>query len=180
MSPASTPPPALVELCRAHQDRLVGLLTLHTGSREAAEDLAQDTIERACAHWEQLASHPAPDRWLFRVALNLATSRWRRLGRWTRIEGRLRREEAAEVAALASTRPPGEDPALAVHLRRELAALPVRERDVLLCRYYLDLSVADTADVVGCPPNTVKSLTRTGLERLRASDRLAREVDDDR
>ena len=51
-------PAALVSLVEKHQGRLVGLLTLRTGSREVAEDLAQDTIERACSHWEQPGTIP--------------------------------------------------------------------------------------------------------------------------
>jgi DNA-directed RNA polymerase specialized sigma24 family protein len=57
--------------------------------------------------------------------------------------------------------------------------LPVRERDTLICRYYLDLSVAGTAEVLGCPDNTVKTLTRRGLELLRLSYGLGKEVTDE-
>ena len=71
------------------------------------------------------------------------------------------------------------DAAEVLDLRREVAALPARERDAVICRYYLDLSVIDTADVLGCPENTVKTLTRRGLELLRLSSGLSEEVTDE-
>jgi RNA polymerase sigma-70 factor, ECF subfamily len=45
--------------------------------------------------------------------------------------------------------------------------LPDRERQVLVCRYFLDLSEAETAQVLACPLGSVKSRTWRGLNRLR-------------
>jgi len=46
-------------------------------------------------------------------------------------------------------------------------ALPDRERQVLVCRYFLDLSEAETAQVLAWPLGSVKSRTFRGLNRLR-------------
>ena len=48
-----------------------------------------------------------------------------------------------------------------------LRALPVRQRDVVACRYLLDLSEAETAAVLHLAPGTVKSHLSRGLDRLR-------------
>ena len=49
----------------------------------------------------------------------------------------------------------------------ERFALPLRQRTALVLRYYSDLSVQETADVMGCAPGTVKSLTSQALAALR-------------
>jgi len=51
-------------------------------------------------------------------------------------------------------------------LMAAVSALPDRERQVLVCRYFLDLSEADTAQVLGCPLGSVKSRTSRALNRL--------------
>jgi RNA polymerase sigma-70 factor (sigma-E family) len=48
-----------------------------------------------------------------------------------------------------------------------IAQLPPRRRAAVVLRYYFDLSVEETAEVLGCTPGTVKSLTSRGLESLR-------------
>lgn len=52
-------------------------------------------------------------------------------------------------------------------LMSALAALPPRQRAVIVLRYYDDLSVAATADALGCSPGTVKSQTFAALATLR-------------
>jgi RNA polymerase sigma factor (sigma-70 family) len=78
----------------------------------------------------------------------------------------IERRALARVAALrsdtAAAAPAGEYD----HVRRAVAALPRRQRTALVLRYYLDLSVSDTADVMGCAQGTVKSLTSNALGRL--------------
>ena len=53
-------------------------------------------------------------------------------------------------------------------LLAEVNRLPDRERQVLICRYFLDLNEAETAQVLACPRGSVKSRTSRGLARLRA------------
>ncbi|HET6909168.1 MAG TPA: sigma-70 family RNA polymerase sigma factor [Mycobacteriales bacterium] len=52
-------------------------------------------------------------------------------------------------------------------VRRALAALPARQRTVLVLRYYCDLSEAEIAAEMGCRPGTVKSQAARGLATLR-------------
>ena len=49
-----------------------------------------------------------------------------------------------------------------------LAELPPRQRATVVLRYYDELSVEETAEVLGCTPGTVKSQTARGLDALRA------------
>lgn len=68
-------------LCTALQPELLGTLTLLLGDRAVAEDLTQETLGRVYARWAAVGRMESPRAWTYRVALNLARSRWRRLGR---------------------------------------------------------------------------------------------------
>ena len=104
--------------------------------------------------------------WLLRIVANE-----------TRNLTRSRRRRAALALRLA-TAPPGgvaaDGPAaevLAAERRARLVAavngLPTRQRQVLVCRYFLDLSEAETAQVLAWPLGSVKSRTFRALNRLR-------------
>jgi RNA polymerase sigma factor (sigma-70 family) len=70
-----------------------------------------------------------------------------------------------------SGRGPQEDPpdsAVRDELDRALGRLTMRQRTALVLRYYEDLSERQTAELLGCPVGTVKSLVARGLEALRA------------
>ncbi len=59
------------------------------------------------------------------------------------------------------------DTATAVAVRAAVSALPPRQRAAILARYYLDLDVAASADLLGCQPGTVKALTHQAIASLR-------------
>lgn len=155
-------PPADPELAAfaAHQHRrLVGLLFLQCGDLEVAQDLAQETIARVCQHWSRVRSMDDPAAWTARVAMNLATSRVRR-----RIVERRALERHGKDSE--ATAPP--DTALAVAVRAAIARLPGRQRTAVLLRYWADMTVDQTSEVMGCRPGTVKSLTSKASSTLRA------------
>src|SRR4029450_3544747 len=66
---------------QASYPRLVGQLTVVTGSLEDAEDAVQEAFARASTRWARLRAYDAPEAWVRRVALNLATSGLRRARR---------------------------------------------------------------------------------------------------
>ncbi len=146
----------LAEFCRDEWPRLVGSLTLYTGERDLAEELAQETLIRVCRHWTTVRTATSRSAWAHRVAFNLAKSRFRRRA----IERRLRRLEPAE--------PPSElDTAARMAVRDAVAALPELQRRALVLRYYADMPVRQVAALMGCPANTVKTHTRRALAALR-------------
>jgi RNA polymerase sigma-70 factor (ECF subfamily) len=59
---------------QASYPRLVGQLTVMTGSLEDAEDAVQEAFARASTRWARLRDYDMPEAWVRRVALNLATS----------------------------------------------------------------------------------------------------------
>ncbi len=151
---------------RSQHPQLVASLTLYCGDRWVAEELAQEALVRARERWDQVATMRSPGGWLHRVAINLANSRFRR--------------RQAERRAYRRAGPDGqvvEEPstAEAVAVRHAVVSLPERQRAVLVLRYFADLSVAQTAEVVGMTPGSVRVATHRALQTLR--DRFDVEVE---
>jgi RNA polymerase sigma factor (sigma-70 family) len=80
--------------------------------------------------------------------------------RWSKV--RLLGELPTDLAAR-----PGPDTETRLALREALVQVPPRQRAALVLRFYCDLSVEQTADVLGCATGTVKSQTAHGLSALR-------------
>ena len=152
---------ALATLCRDEYPRLVGLLALYVGSRPLAEDLAQETLIRLHLHWPRVRTMASPHNWLCGVGLNLARSWWRRRYAEQRAN---RRFQAGRPTSMLTA-----EPADVLAIRAAVAQLPPRQRAALVLRYYGGLSVAETAEQLGCATGTVKSLTHKAIAGLRSS-----------
>jgi RNA polymerase sigma factor (sigma-70 family) len=145
------------EFCERVYPRLVRSMAVYTGDVGLAEELAQESLLRAWERWDQVEVMAAPQMWVYRTALNLARSTFRRRGAERRAN---RRASAGERQARAA------DPADVVAVRSEIVRLPARQRAVLVLRFQGDLSVEDTAAVMRCAPGTVKALTHQAIDRL--------------
>jgi RNA polymerase sigma factor (sigma-70 family) len=156
----------LTAFCTAEWSRLVGALSLYTGDADLAQDLAQEAVARLCRDWRKVRRLDAPEAWLHRVARNLAHSHFRRLG-----AARRATERVLPAATVAGT-----DDAVAT--RAVIAALPERERDAIVLRYYLGYSVRETAAALACPEGTVKTLTHRAIGRLRDAGFVDEEIVD--
>jgi RNA polymerase sigma factor (sigma-70 family) len=143
--------------CAAITPRVVRALAAQVGDPGVAEELAQETLVRVALHWKKVATMNRPDLWTMRVATNLGKSWWRR-----RYTERRVNEQAARSASWVH-----EDDRLAVDLREGLARLPTRQRQAVTLRYLLGYAVEDVAEILGCAPGTVKSLTHRGIGALR-------------
>jgi RNA polymerase sigma-70 factor (ECF subfamily) len=146
--------------CRALGPRLVGSLVLYCGDRAVAEELAQEALARAFERWERVATMASPEAWTYRVAFNLARSGLRRQGAERRAHRRLRGDASVAVE------PPD---ATAVAVREAVAALPPRQRAVIIARFYGGLSVSEAASALGCAEGTIKAHTAQAIANLRAS-----------
>ena len=139
----------------AHRDELARALGLALRDAALGAEAADEALARACQRWSQVSSYANPQGWVFRVGLNWARS-------WLR---RLRRER--ERQPLLAEPPATEDRARDVDLERALASLNDGHRAVIVARFYLDWSVAETAGALGIAEGTVKSRLSRGLEQLR-------------
>jgi RNA polymerase sigma-70 factor (sigma-E family) len=143
--------------CLQHNSALIRMLTLYCGDREVARDLTQEALTRAWVHWRKVRKMDRGDLWLRRVAVNLANSHFRHV---------LVERSAGPVAG-ATTWSEGPDVASGLVMRAALAQLTPRQREAVVLRFMDDLSVVQTADVMGCGPGTVKKLTARALVSLR-------------
>jgi DNA-directed RNA polymerase specialized sigma24 family protein len=125
------------------------LAALMTHDAEAGADIAQDVFANMSRRWETIER---PDAYLQRALTN-ASSNWRRSGR-----------RAARKLHLLVVRGDGDVPFDG--LADAVARLPFRQRAVVVLRYYADLSEADIARALDCPPGTVKSLGSRALATL--------------
>jgi RNA polymerase sigma factor (sigma-70 family) len=154
-----TPESRLQRFVRDEYGPVVAGLALISGSRAAAEDAVQEALARALLRGtEDLQSVGA---WVVRVALNLVRNDFRR---W-RAELRVRR---AAVGGEATTHPQDRVDT-AVDIARALRRLSRRQREVLVLRYYLDMSVPEMADALGIRQGTIKALLHRARGAMAAS-----------
>ena len=148
--------------CHAQYARVIGSMTLYTGDAELAREIAQEALARACADWRKVRSMDNPGPWLHRVASNLANSHFRRRRYEARVKERVDPPVASELATSAD----------ALVLRDRIARLPRRQKTAVIFRYFLDLSVEETAEQMGCAGHTVKKLTGRAIQTLRQDPTL--------
>jgi RNA polymerase sigma-70 factor (sigma-E family) len=146
----------------AHSTALLRSAYLLTGDRGHAEDLLQTALLRALRRWSVARREPLA--YVRRVLVNLSKDRTRLLGRRPR-EAPL----PADPASLPGGGTTGHAELLGERYRvaDALARLPIRQRQVVVLRFFEDLSVAQTADLLGFSEGTVKSYTSRALARLR-------------
>ena len=125
---------------RAEWSSVLGLVYALTGSRWAAEDIAQEAFLRAHRDWDRVVAMERPGAWVRTVALNLARSRLRRRGAEFRA---LRRWIGLQVMAFPELEPTSEDFWAAVR------SLPKRQAEVVALHYGDDMAVSDVAAVLG-------------------------------
>jgi RNA polymerase sigma-70 factor (sigma-E family) len=152
---------SVATLFREHHGELVRLAVLMVGDLPTAEDVVQDVYASMYSRWSQIAAPDTVLPYVRAAVLNGCRSVLRR------------RVIARRVGAAHRDEPPAKSAESQVILsedrRRVLAALarlPRRRREVLVLRYYLDLSEAEIAAVLRISPGTVKSTAARGLAAL--------------
>ena len=141
-----------------------------TGNAADAEEAAQDGFLKAYRALGRFRLGEPFRPWLLRIVANEARNRRRASGRRTMLA--LRAAEEQRPSGDAAPSPEAE--VLARSGRTELLVavrgLPEHQRDVITCRFFLDLTEEETAAVLGIRRGTVKSRTARALDRLRELD----------
>jgi RNA polymerase sigma-70 factor, ECF subfamily len=151
----------------AHIPRLRRYARALTGSREAADDLTQDTLERAWAKralWRAGVGDPSGGlrAWLFAVMHNVFVNTVRRTRSTESLDAA--DDTAPEVTATGTS---AETDAAVSDIRRALMKLPDDQREVILLVGLEQLSYAEAAFAIEVPIGTVMSRLSRGRERLR-------------
>ena len=134
-----------------------------TGDLGHAEDVAQAAFARAYASWSRVARTGDPDAYVRKIVINENRSRFRKRRVTEDLVGAVP-EGPGQVAAGVT----GDSEALLGALRR----LGPRQRAVIVLRYWMDMSEAETAAALNCSVGTVKSQASRALATLRVSAEL--------
>ncbi|MCS7207010.1 MAG: sigma-70 family RNA polymerase sigma factor [Dehalococcoidia bacterium] len=145
-------------------DRVLRYMLLRVGEQAEAEDLTQEVFTRV---WENLPRYQQRGMpfaaWVFRIARNLVTDRYRRSATAEHLP-------LDAVFGLASTADPAEDALItldAQRLHKALAQLTDLQRQVLLLRFGAGMSIQETAQVLQKSEGAIKALQHAGVENLR-------------
>jgi RNA polymerase sigma-70 factor (sigma-E family) len=145
---------------RDHHLELVRLAVVMVGDLATAEDVVQDCFERLHRRWPAIREPSRALAYARSSVLNGCRSAHRRSAVARKYEPRIALAADATVSdATAATADRGQ---LAAFLRQ----LPRRQREVLVLRYYVDLSVAEIAETLRITPSTVRACISRGLAAL--------------
>ena len=136
---------------------MVNIAYAMSGSRMAAEDLAQEAMVIAYKQWSEVGSLDRPGAWVRRVVLRRSASTFHR--------------RKAELRALARLAPMTSEPLSPLNEEsdrfwRAVRRLPNRQAAAITLHYLEQLSIAEIAEVMDCAPNTVKVHLHRGRKAL--------------
>ena len=154
------------EFMRGRWPAMVRLAYGLTGDLGHAEDVAQAAFARAYASWSRVARTGDPDAYVRRIVINENNSRFRRRRVTERLVDAVPEPSGPRAADTADAL--SDSAALLQALRR----LGPRQRAVIVLRFWMDMSEAETAAALGCSLGTVKSQASRALAALRGSAEL--------
>jgi len=140
---------------RTEYPRVVNALALLTGDRQVSVDAASEAFVRALAKWDRVSKMERPGGWLYKVALNDARKKMRRVAR--------DRSVATELDWAPTVSMPVEPDH---QLWNAVAQLPDRTRSVVVLRYVADLTEPAIATALGVTRGTVATTLRRAHNTL--------------
>jgi RNA polymerase sigma-70 factor (ECF subfamily) len=163
---------AFNDLVTRWEDPLYRFVYRYLGDAEDARDICQEAFVRAYTNLNGFRGQSKFSSWLYQIALNLSRSEFRKRG--SRPTVSLDDEEAESHLRLVQNEVAGPDE-WAIHgqrahaLQQALAALPERQRTVVILKEYHGLKFREIAEILDTPESTVKSRLYHGLESLARS-----------
>lgn len=149
-------------LFRRHYTGLLRLAVVMLGNREAAEDAVQDAFASLYRNWRSLREPDVAEAYLRSTVLNRCRS-------WVRRQ--VTQRAARPLMLVQQHQPSAEDTIVdrdeVGSLVTVMRTLPRRQREVLACRYVLELSVEETARLLSISEGSVKTHAHRGLKALQ-------------
>jgi len=165
-------PEALGQLVEVYSRRVFGLLYRLTGSRDAAEELLQETFLRVVRTIGEYEHSGKFEAWLFRIAANLARDEARRHKRRGSAPASIDDEGDADVRSTGQEYGVPDGQLLRQEAQEQLEAglarLSDAEREIILLRHFSGLSFREVAEILGVPLGTALARAHRALNRLRA------------
>jgi RNA polymerase sigma-70 factor, ECF subfamily len=150
-------------LMRTHQQAVFRFAYLLLGDPDDAEDIAQETFLRAWRYLNRFDQSRPLKPWLLSITANLASNRRRSAGRYFSALMRAFRDEPTSVRIEEKSAQNLD----ADELRNAVQKLSPDDQQIIYLRYFLDLSVHETAQAMQVAEGTVKSKLSRALEKLR-------------
>jgi RNA polymerase sigma-70 factor (sigma-E family) len=153
------------EYALARGAALVRFARLLTGDDHRAEDLVQDVLAAAYVRWRRIGTMDRPDLYVRRMLVNAHHSWWRR-----------RSSTEVAVAAVQDTATrldQATDAAERDAMWRLVVALPLRQRTVIVLRYYEDYDDLTIAEIMRCSTGTVRTHAKRALATLHSGHQAA-------
>ncbi|MBF4161272.1 SigE family RNA polymerase sigma factor [Nocardioides acrostichi] len=150
----------LAEYVAARRTALVRSAVLLGCPEADVEDVVQATLLRCHRQWRRIGRAERPDAYVYRMLVNVLR------------DARARRWNAEHPTSDLPDEAREHDPTTGLAVRAALARMPAEQRDVLVLRYYADLSEADIAAALDIAPGTVKSRASRALAALASDSSL--------
>jgi RNA polymerase sigma-70 factor, ECF subfamily len=147
-----------------HQEAIFRLAYLLLGDPEDAKDIAQECFLRAWRHLHSFDQSRSLRPWLLSICANLARNRRRSAGRYFAALTRAFRDEPVSARVEEQSARSFQ----AHELWRAVRKLNELDQQIVYLRYFLELPIAETAEVLNVAEGTVKSRLSRALEKLRA------------
>ena len=154
---------AFETLMRQHQEAVFRLAYLLLGDTDEAEDTAQETFIRAHRYLKRFDGVRPLRPWLLRITANLAHNRRRALGRYFNAVQRMFRDNPTARNIETESRERWESQ----ELWEAVCKLSSDDQKVIYLRFFLELPIAETAEILDVAEGTVKSRLNRALKRLK-------------
>lgn len=157
---------AFYELINQHKARLYRMAWTHMRHEQDTLEAVQETVTRAYIQLKKLRDARFFSTWLIRILLNVCIDELRRRGRQSPSSMELL-QGLPEERVMYKQDKDGVSIEERLLIEHAVDRLDENEKQVILLKYYEDMTITDISDVLQCPPGTIKTRLHRALNKLR-------------
>lgn len=157
-------PPNVEQWMREYGNEILRIIYLYVGDFHTAEDIFQEVFLKAYQKYEGFREESSIKTWLTRIAINASKDYLK--SAWKRHVEPIS-EELEQTLSTADEYEAVEEKIDGSKLKQAVMELPERYREVILCFFYQELSLEETAAALQVPIGTVKSRLSRAKEQLK-------------